>query len=136
MLLSLLVIALQGAALSPSIECSRANAAPCATSIFFDSGEGSAIRPDWTGNLDLVAERLRGGGHARIDAFTDRSGSPAANRRIAERRAASVRSALLQRGVQPQALAIVAHGEADPLVPTADGVREPQNRRVDLTVIP
>jgi outer membrane protein OmpA-like peptidoglycan-associated protein len=33
-------------------------------------------------------------------------------------------------------MALVAHGEADPLVPTPDGVREPQNRRVDLTIVP
>jgi OOP family OmpA-OmpF porin len=29
---------------------------------------------------------------------------------------------------------VVGKGESQPLVPTADGVREPQNRRVEIVV--
>ncbi len=106
-------------------------------SIYFDSGNGSDIRPEWTGILDAVAERLRqGSARVRLDSYTDRSGPDAANRRVAARRGQAVQAALVQRGVSTSAISTVAHGESDPLVPTPDGVREPQNRRVDLTVLP
>lgn len=136
MLLSLLAIALQAAAPSTTIDCSTADRSPCATSIYFDSGEGTAIRADWNASLDGVAARLRGGGRVRIDAFTDRSGPDGANRRVAALRGRSVQAALVQRGVPSERMEVVAHGEANPVVPTPDGVREPQNRRVDLTVSP
>ena len=136
MLSSLLAIALQAAAPPPTIDCSAADRSACATSIYFDSGEGTAIRSEWTTGLDEVAARLRSGGSVRIDSFTDRSGPEFANRRVAVQRARSVKAALLRRGVPTERITVVTHGEANPLVATADGVREPQNRRVDLTIVP
>ena len=105
-------------------------------SIFFDSGNGAEIRSEWTAVLDQVAERLRQGGNVQLDSYSDRSGPGAVNRRMAAQRAQAVRAALLQRGVIGDAIRTVAHGESDPVVPTPDGVREPQNRRVDLTLLP
>jgi outer membrane protein OmpA-like peptidoglycan-associated protein len=136
MLLSLLAVALQAAALPTTIDCSAADRVPCATSIYFDSGVGTAIRSEWIASIDDVAARLRGGGSVRIESFTDRSGVELANRRVAVQRARSVQSALIERGVPTERMTVVAHGEANPLVATPDGVREPQNRRVDLTVSP
>jgi outer membrane protein OmpA-like peptidoglycan-associated protein len=136
MLSSLLAIALQAAAPPPTIDCSASDRSGCATSIYFDSGEGTAIRSEWTTGLDEVAARLRGGGSVRIDSFTDRSGPDLANRHVAVQRARSVQAALVERGVPTARMKIVAHGEANPLVATPDGVREPQNRRVDLTIVP
>ncbi|MGG5887061.1 OmpA family protein [Falsiroseomonas sp. HC035] len=72
--------------------------------------------------------RIEVSGHA------DRAGSPQYNQRLSERRAAAVASELERRGVPRAAMAIQAFGESRPLVPTADGVREPQNRRVEIVL--
>ncbi len=36
--------------------------------------------------------------------------------------------------LEVQAIAVIGKGESQPLVPTADGVREPQNRRVEIVL--
>jgi outer membrane protein OmpA-like peptidoglycan-associated protein len=72
--------------------------------------------------------RIEVSGHA------DRSGTPQYNQRLSERRAAAVAAELERRGVSRSAMAIQAFGESRPLVPTADGVREPQNRRVEIVL--
>ena len=70
--------------------------------------------------------RIEVSGHA------DRSGTPQYNQRLSERRAQAVAAELERQGVPRAAMVIQAFGESRPLVPTADGVREPQNRRVEI----
>ena len=70
--------------------------------------------------------RIEATGHA------DRSGSDAYNMRLSQRRAETVRAELVRHGVPTNAIAVFAKGESEPLVPTPDGVREPQNRRVEI----
>jgi outer membrane protein OmpA-like peptidoglycan-associated protein len=72
--------------------------------------------------------RIEVAGHA------DRSGSPAYNQRLSQRRADNVAAELVRRGVQRNQISVSAYGESRPLVPTADGVREPQNRRVEIVL--
>jgi len=74
----------------------------------------------------LTQVKIRATGHA------DRSGSDAYNMRLSQRRADAVKAELVRLGMKPTEIAVVARGEANPLVPTADGVREPQNRRVEI----
>ena len=64
---------------------------------------------------------------------TDRAGARAANLRLSCRRAASVRAFLITLGMSPDRIAMVGRGEEMPLVDTADGIAEAQNRRVELT---
>lgn len=64
----------------------------------------------------------------------DRSGSDAYNMGLSQRRADAVADILAAGGVSRSALAVSAKGESQPRVPTADGVRELQNRRVEITV--
>ena len=71
--------------------------------------------------------------HLQVTGYTDRSGSPAYNQRLSERRAANVAKALAGMGVPQNQMAVAGRGENDNRVPTADGVREPQNRRVEIT---
>jgi outer membrane protein OmpA-like peptidoglycan-associated protein len=40
----------------------------------------------------------------------------------------------VRNGVPREAIVVTAYGETRPLVPTADGVREPQNRRVEIVL--
>jgi outer membrane protein OmpA-like peptidoglycan-associated protein len=48
------------------------------------------------------------------------------------RRANAVRDALVRERVPAEAITAVGRGAEHPLVPTAAGVREPQNRRVEI----
>jgi OOP family OmpA-OmpF porin len=67
-----------------------------------------------------------------VDGYTDKSGTPKYNVALSLRRANAVAAELVRLGVAKQAIAIQGFGEEHPLVPTADGVREPQNRRVEI----
>jgi outer membrane protein OmpA-like peptidoglycan-associated protein len=67
-----------------------------------------------------------------VNGYTDLSGSPAYNQRLSVRRAESVEAELVRDGVPKDEIVIRGYGESDPLVPTAPGVREPQNRRVEI----
>lgn len=69
-----------------------------------------------------------------VTGYADRSGSARYNLRLSQRRAESVKQALLARGVSPNEIDVRAEGENNPLVPTADGVREAQNRRVQIVL--
>ena len=72
--------------------------------------------------------RIEVAGHA------DRSGPPQHNQRLSQRRADAVASELVLRGVSRGDIGVAAFGESRPLVRTADGVREPQNRRVEIVL--
>lgn len=80
----------------------------------------SAAKENGVANVKLV-------GHA------DRSGSDRYNQALSLRRANTVKSALVREGVSESTISVDGRGESEPLVPTADGVREPQNRRVNIT---
>jgi iron complex outermembrane receptor protein len=67
-----------------------------------------------------------------VTGHTDTVGSDAYNLRLSQRRAESVAAQLEKDGIPASEIAILAKGKRDPLVPTADGVREPQNRRVSI----
>jgi len=72
--------------------------------------------------------RIEVAGHA------DRAGTPQYNQRLSQRRADAVAAELVRLGVARSAITVQAFGESRPLVPTADGVREPQNRRVEIVL--
>jgi OmpA-OmpF porin, OOP family len=67
-----------------------------------------------------------------VNGYTDLSGTAAYNQRLSVRRAQSVEAELVRDGVPRNEILIHGYGESNPLVPTAKGVREPQNRRVEI----
>jgi iron complex outermembrane receptor protein len=67
-----------------------------------------------------------------VTGHTDTVGSDAYNMRLSRRRAESVAAELEKKGIPSSEIEIVAKGKRDLLVPTADGVKEPQNRRVQI----
>jgi outer membrane protein OmpA-like peptidoglycan-associated protein len=69
-----------------------------------------------------------------VNGYADRSGTPAYNQRLGQRRAESVAAELVRDGVPRTAIDVQSFGESHPLVATADGVREPQNRRVEIII--
>ncbi|MBT5239957.1 MAG: OmpA family protein [Rhodospirillaceae bacterium] len=74
------------------------------------------------------AVRIAATGHA------DRSGSTAYNLGLSERRAQAVRAELIRLGIPTNEIAIMWKGESENLAATNDGVREPQNRRVEIVI--
>jgi OOP family OmpA-OmpF porin len=67
-----------------------------------------------------------------VTGHADRSGSDEYNMALSQRRADTVKRALINMGANSRNIATKAEGERMPLVPTADGVREPQNRRTEI----
>jgi OOP family OmpA-OmpF porin len=67
-----------------------------------------------------------------VSGYTDTSGTPNYNQGLSERRAKAVAGQLVADGVPASAIEIHAYGETHLLVPTGPGVREPQNRRVEI----
>ncbi len=85
----------------------------------------------------IVAEAATASTHVQttrieVNGYTDLSGTAAYNQRLSVRRAQSVESELVRDGVARGEISIHGFGESNPLVPTAKGVREPQNRRVEI----
>jgi OOP family OmpA-OmpF porin len=103
--------------------------------VFFD-WDRSNLSPQALNTVKQAADAYKTKGNARITAtgHTDRSGPESYNMALSLRRANAVKDALVRDGVPATAISVVGKGEADPLVPTADGVREPQNRRVVIVI--
>jgi outer membrane protein OmpA-like peptidoglycan-associated protein len=69
-----------------------------------------------------------------VNGYTDTSGSPHYNQGLSVRRAQAVASELVRDGVPRNVISIQGFGETHLLVPTGPGVREPQNRRVEIII--
>lgn len=101
--------------------------------VFFDWNRWN-LTPDARRIVKTAAENARRTGATRVEitGHADRSGAKGYNLRLSERRAITVRAALVKGGIAPDKITTSAKGETVPLVPTADGVREPQNRRAEI----
>jgi iron complex outermembrane receptor protein len=85
----------------------------------------------------IVASAAEASTHVRttqieVNGYTDLSGTAAYNQKLSVRRALTVKAELVHDGVAAGEIDIHGFGETNPLVPTAKGVREPQNRRVEI----
>lgn len=104
-------------------------------------------------HFDFASARLSPGGQAhaaaaavvlagqpleriRVVGHTDRVGSPAANRRLAEKRARAVADFLVASGIPADLIEVDGMGEAGAPVATDDGVPEPLNRSVAIVAVP
>ena len=108
--------------------------------IFFITGS-DMLTADMLNRLEIVAEKYREIVEAErrlhqftvhITGYTDRTGSTAFNQRLSEQRAKRVAGALVRFGVARGDMMVSGRGENDNIVPTAPGVAEPFNRRVDI----
>jgi outer membrane protein OmpA-like peptidoglycan-associated protein len=109
--------------------------APLNYLVFFDFN-----RSDLTGDARKIiheaADHAAKAGTTKltVTGHTDTVGSDAYNMRLSRRRALSVQKELVHDGVPAGEIAIFAKGKRELLVPTADGVKEPQNRRVQIVL--
>jgi outer membrane protein OmpA-like peptidoglycan-associated protein len=103
---------------------------------YFERGRAD-VTPTMAAMLDnaLVSWRSAPETRIRLSGHTDRAGAAAPNLRLSRRRAENVRRYLVSRGVPEARIMIEAFGETRPLVQTADGVREPQNSRVEFEFV-
>ena len=102
--------------------------------LVFFAWDQADLTPVTTAVLDQVAADYASGRPSRVmvGGHADRSGTDAYNEQLSEQRARNVASALVARGVPGGALDVRWFGERQPRIATADGVREPQNRRVEI----
>jgi outer membrane protein OmpA-like peptidoglycan-associated protein len=109
--------------------------APPSFMVFFD-WDRSNLSAQALNTIKQAAGAFKSKGSARITAtgHTDTSGPEAYNMALSLRRANAVKDALVREGVPAAAISVIGRGEQGLLVPTADGVREPQNRRVEIVI--
>jgi opacity protein-like surface antigen len=103
--------------------------------VFFD-WDRSNLSAQAVATIKQASDTFKARGFARITAtgHTDKSGPEAYNMALSLRRANAVKDQLVRDGVPATAITVIGRGESQPLVPTADGVREPQNRRVEIVL--
>ncbi|RSV23411.1 OmpA family protein, partial [Sphingomonas koreensis] len=106
--------------------------------IVFFEWDKSDITPEAAGILDNAISQYQTCGNAQVmlAGHADRSGSASYNVGLSQRRADSVKAYLTGRGIADGTISTEAFGESRPRVETADGVRELQNRRVEITYGP
>jgi OOP family OmpA-OmpF porin len=117
---------------APAVAAAAPVAAARTFLVFFDWSKADLT--DRARQIIGEAASARGAGVTRIEVngFTDRSGPADYNMRLSQRRAEAVAAELVRRGVPRNEIVTRGFGEENNLVPTADGVREPQNRRVEI----
>jgi OmpA-OmpF porin, OOP family len=100
--------------------------------VFFEFDRSSLTREGQQVVASAAAAFKSGKSSVAIAGYTDLSGTQQYNVALSKRRADTVKAALVRDGVPAAAIAESWHGKENPRVPTADGVREPQNRRVEI----
>jgi hypothetical protein len=101
--------------------------------VFFD-WDRSDLSAQAMSTIQQAAAAYKSNTGARVTAIghTDTSGPNNYNMALSLRRASAVKGALVQAGVPAGAIDTTGKGEEGLMVQTADGVREPQNRRVEI----
>jgi OmpA-OmpF porin, OOP family len=102
--------------------------------VVFFAWDSTELTPVTLQVIEQVAADYKAGrvAHVLIAGHADRSGSEAYNMGLSERRARAAAAELVARGVPEETITVEWFGETRPRVPTADGVREAQNRRVEV----
>lgn len=108
---------------------------PVNLTLYFHEGTTTLIPSSAPGLDFLKAEvKRRPGAEILVTGYTDRKGSIEDNDELSQRRAEEVLSALAAEGIELGMMSAVGRGERDPLISTDDGVTEPRNRRVEVTI--
>lgn len=126
---------LQAPAPQPVVEAAEPMAPEDAVYLVFFNWDESLLGSGALNVLDAVAAEVAKNTPAQINVIghADTSGPLDYNQKLALKRANAVRDALIQRGVDASLLMVDSRGESELLVDTPDNVREPANRRVNIT---
>ncbi len=106
--------------------------------IVFFEWDKSDITPEAASVLDGAVSAYGNCGQAKVmlAGYTDLSGGVKYNLKLSQRRDDSVQAYLTNKGIPAGVITSQAFGKTNPRVPTADGVRELQNRRVEINYGP
>ncbi len=111
---------------------------PCADTqvVVYFEWDRSELTSEARGAVSDAVSRARECGVETVDVIghADRSGSASYNVGLSNRRARTVANALRAEGVAAELIATQGLGESQPAVQTPDGVREPLNRRAEVTI--
>lgn len=126
---------LQAPAPEPTVEAAEPMAPEDAVYLVFFNWDESLLGSGALNVLDAVAMEVAKNAPAQINVIghADTSGPLDYNQKLALKRANAVRDALIERGVDASLLMVDSRGESELLVDTPDNVREPANRRVNIT---
>lgn len=121
---------------APAASATPAESTQWRYSLFFDFNDAK-LGADAVKTATAIAREVRLAGYPkiRVTGYTDLSGPDSYNAKLSLRRAESVKRALIAAGVPADRILVEGLGKSSPHVATADGVREPQNRRVEVTLI-
>lgn len=105
-----------------------------AVSVFFDWNMDAPV-PEGAAAIGQVGQSAAQCGWRRfgITGYTDTSGGTGYNDGLSLRRARNVAALLSQSGIAAEAMSVSGLGETQLKIETADNVREPMNRRVEIT---
>ena len=123
----------------PSPQMPAAEPAPMvpeeAMYLVFFNWDSSELSSGAKSVLDAVAAEVAKNTPSKINVLghADTSGDAEYNKKLAFRRASVVRDYLTSKGVNAELMAVESRGETELLVQTSDNVREPANRRVNIT---
>jgi OmpA-OmpF porin, OOP family len=109
---------------------------PIKFTLYFVAG-GTDLTADSQPYVDAIINEVakRQAVEVVITGHTDRVGSLADNDRLSLQRAEALLKLLIQRGMKADSFKrTVGRGEREPLIPTADEVAEPRNRRVEVII--
>jgi outer membrane protein OmpA-like peptidoglycan-associated protein len=103
--------------------------------LYFLAG-GDELTAESRALLPQIVEFVRGRATADVTVIghTDTTDTAQANVALGLRRATLIRNQLLAVGLSESQVDVSSHGKTDLLVPTADNVPQPRNRRVEVTV--
>ena len=108
--------------------------APARTYLVFFDWDKASLTPRATQIIAQAASDSKTQSTTTIDVngYTDTSGTPVYNQGLSVRRAKAVAAQLVADGVPASEITAKGFGDTNLLVPTGPGVREPQNRRVEI----
>ena len=103
--------------------------------VLFDVGKAT-LKAGASQTVDELADFLEAYERRRvlIEGFTDSSGPNEFNRDLSERRATSVRNALISRGITPDRVQVRGYGEQFPVASNGTSAGRQQNRRVEIII--
>ena len=110
-------------------------ARPVLYMLYFET-DSDQLTPESKAEAPLMLREVaaRPAAEVVVIGHTDRYGALDHNDRLSLARAEAVRRQLIELGFDPASLSVEGRGEREPLVPTADEVRESNNRRAEVNV--
>lgn len=97
---------------------------------------GARLTPESAAMIEEIRQEItrRAAPEVTVIGHTDRQGSDKANLRLSQDRAEAMRDLLVAGGISAAIIEVIGRGELEPEVATDDGVAEPRNRRVEISV--